>query len=318
MAGSLPSISPFVKGTDFNRWLKGLDFYVTAMDIADDRRKTAVLMHLMGAEIQDIYETLPDPQLTGTPTQFEICVAKLRQYLQPTTNVMAERVTFQRTNMTAGETFDEYLARLRAGAGRCGFTAADLERELRDRSVAGATPQIQERLLQTVGTKGDSFTLRDLQATARAYEETQRLVTQFRCASLESRQAGAAGSQPHPPPVSEVDAVGAWPASSRTFESRGRHAARCFHCGKAGHLRRDCPERQGRQQLSAGRGRPAPPQQQQRRPRGRERDGGTADGGGADDRRPETRRCFRCKKVGHLRYCNVGEQKKVWNGVVIL
>ena len=144
---------------------------MAAMDITDDGRKTAVLMHLMGAEIQDVYETLPDPQLASTPSQFDVCVAKLRQYLQPTTNVMAERVTFQRTNMTAGEAFEEYLARLRAVAGRCTFPAADLTRELRDRSVAGATPRIQERLLQTVGTKGNDFTLQDLQSTARAFEE---------------------------------------------------------------------------------------------------------------------------------------------------
>ena len=185
MAGSLPSVAPYVKGVDFNRWLKGFDFYVAAMDINDNGRKTAVLMHLMGAEVQDIYDTLPEPQLPPTPTCFEVCVAKLRAYLQPTTNVMAERINFQRTSMAASETFDDFIARLRAVAGRCAFPAADLHRELRDRSVAGATPRIQERLLQTVGSKGNDFTLTDLQATARAYEETQRLVAQFRGATLE-------------------------------------------------------------------------------------------------------------------------------------
>ena len=44
----------------------------------------------------------------GTPTAYEICVAKLRAYLQPSTNVMAERVAFQRTGMAAGESFAEY------------------------------------------------------------------------------------------------------------------------------------------------------------------------------------------------------------------
>ena len=315
MAGNLPGIEPFEKGMDFSRWMKRVDFYTAALDITDDGRKRAVLLHLVGAEVQDVYDTLPEPQVAATATEYERCVAKLKQYLQPAGNVMAERVTFQRTCMAAGETFDEYLVRLRAVAGRCGFSAADLERELRDRSVAGATPRIQERLLQTVGTKGDSFTLHDLQATARAYEETQRLVTQFRCASLEDRQAGAAASGPPPPPDqhSEVDAVGMRPDSSRMAAPRGRHAARCFHCGKAGHLRRDCPVRQGQQQRPAtARERPVP-QQQQRRPRGRERGGGTADGGGADDRRPETRRCYRCKKVGHLRHqCPQTDDTDMW------
>ena len=155
MAAGLPSVAPFAKGMDFSRWLKGLEFYAEAMDITDDRRRTAVLLHLMGPDIQDVFDTLPEPTAAATAatSQYDTAVAKLRQYLQPTSNLMAERVTFHRTSMYAGESFDAYLARLRAVAGRCGFPAADLDRELRDRSVAGATPQIQERLLQTVGTK---------------------------------------------------------------------------------------------------------------------------------------------------------------------
>ena len=49
---------------------------------------------------------------------------------------MAERVTFQRTNMTAGETFEDYLARLRQVAERCGFPVADLQRGRRDAAYA--------------------------------------------------------------------------------------------------------------------------------------------------------------------------------------
>ena len=66
---------------DFTRWLKGLEFYTAAMDIVDDRRKTAVLMHLMGPEAQDVYEALPEPQFEATATSYDKCVAKLREYL---------------------------------------------------------------------------------------------------------------------------------------------------------------------------------------------------------------------------------------------
>ena len=75
MAGNLPSIEPFARGMDFSRWLKRMDFYTAALDITDNGRKKAVLLHLMGADIQDVYDTLPEPQVTGTPTEYEKCVA---------------------------------------------------------------------------------------------------------------------------------------------------------------------------------------------------------------------------------------------------
>ncbi|KAF0313408.1 hypothetical protein FJT64_016063 [Amphibalanus amphitrite] len=224
---------------DFSRWLKGLEFYAEAMDITDDRRRTAVLLHLMGPDIQDVFDTLPEPTAAATAatSQYDTAVAKLRQYLQPTSNLMAERVTFHRTSMYAGESFDAYLARLRAVAGRCGFPAADLDRELRDRSVAGATPQIQERLLQTVGTKGDNFSLQDLQATARAYEQTQMLVTQFRNASLSTDGVGRSATALDERP--EVDVVTSGPDQlnavrpQRTADgnrNRQRRTVRCYRC----------------------------------------------------------------------------------------
>ena len=80
MAGNLPGIQPFEKGMDFSRWMKRVDFYTAALDITDDGRKRAVLLHLVGAEVQDVYDTLPEPQVAGTATEYEKCVAKLKQY----------------------------------------------------------------------------------------------------------------------------------------------------------------------------------------------------------------------------------------------
>ena len=61
-----PCISP----AEFSRWLKRVDFYTVALDITDDDRKKGILLHLVGADVQDVYDTLPEPQVAATATEY--------------------------------------------------------------------------------------------------------------------------------------------------------------------------------------------------------------------------------------------------------
>ena len=65
---NISSVEPFVldKGSDSNNniykgwlvWVKELDIYLLAAEVLDAPQKKAVLLHLRGREIRDIYKTL--------------------------------------------------------------------------------------------------------------------------------------------------------------------------------------------------------------------------------------------------------------------
>ena len=320
---ALPTVTRFSPGENFSKWLREAERYMNAAGIQESDRKEAVLLYLVGSEIADLAETLPE-EASETTDKYEKLKTKLTAYLTPVKNTVAERSVFRMMKMEANEDLERFLGRLRAQIAHCGYPATEVETELRDQCVLGSRAGLQEKLIQLAASKGDKLTLTEVRQAARAHRDIQQLGAQLAATRVAEAPAASGNQVPHPPDQLSVDAVGTRPDSSRTAWSRGRRAARCFHCGAAGHLRRDCPERQGQQQRpAAGKGRPAQQQQRQqqpRRPRDRESDGRTADGGGrtsdgggADDRRPETRRCFRCRKVGHLRHqCTEPDHTDMW------
>ena len=148
---SVPGVRQFQQGDDFERWVKSVERYMLAMNITTVERKCALVLHLVGEEIADTYETLPD--VAGTDA-FAVCKTKLSNYLSPTRNVIAERMVFQRMSMDEREEFEAYLTRLRKQMRRCGYGEGEEDRELRDRCVAGASRELQQKFLQKAAEKG--------------------------------------------------------------------------------------------------------------------------------------------------------------------
>ena len=121
MALQLPAVEPYRSGEDFERWSKCVERYLVALNITESERKCAVLLHLLGPDVADVYDTLPEPAV-AVPDAFECCKRKLIAYLSPSRNVIAERMTFHSMCMQSGEEFDQFLGRLRVKGRRCGFS----------------------------------------------------------------------------------------------------------------------------------------------------------------------------------------------------
>ena len=234
MALQLPAVDPYRTGEDFERWSKGVERYLVALNISDSKRKCAVLLHLLGPDIADVYDTLPEP--ANPPSDaFECCKKKLTAYLSPSRNVIAERMTFHSMCMQPGEQFDQFLGRLRVQGRRCGFSVAEQERELRDRCVAGSHGQLREKLLLKAAEKGDELTLTDIRNTARVYQDMRQLGSVI--------QGGASATQ-----VQAVIQAPSKSADGRPTQSDGKplrgsvtgFRGKCFKCGQVGHMKAQC------------------------------------------------------------------------------
>ena len=61
----LPVVQPFSATSDqttlgqrSSKWVKGLEYFLTASNITDKKQKPAVVLHSAGAEVQVVFETL--------------------------------------------------------------------------------------------------------------------------------------------------------------------------------------------------------------------------------------------------------------------
>ncbi|KAF0289155.1 hypothetical protein FJT64_012514 [Amphibalanus amphitrite] len=278
---SIPAVEPFRQGDDFGRWLRGVERYLCAVGIQEADRKCAVLLHLVGPDVADLSETLPE-ETSETADSFERLKRKLTTYLSPVRNAVAERSLFHGMQMEPEEDLERFLGRLRAQVVRCGYAATEVDRELRDRCVLGSRAGLRAKLVKLAASKGDGLTLAEVRQTARAHRDMEQLGAQLGGTRLaEAPAADAEGA---------VNAV-------RSPQSR---LGTCFRCGAAGHWQRDCP--------AAG---AVPRARDSRCPAGQAASGGRsgaagehgrgAPGNSGSDGGPRQRRCFKCGSTGHLK-----------------
>ena len=290
---SIPAVEPFRQDGDFGRWLRGVERYLSAVGIQEADRKCAMLLHLVGPDIADLSETLPE-ETSGTADIYERLKMKLMTYLSPVRNAVAERSTFHGMQMEPEEDLERFLGRLRAQVVRCGYSATEVDRELRDRCVLGSRAGLRAKLVQLAASKGDGLTLAEVRQTARAHRDLEQLGAQL--AGTRLTEAPAA------------DAEGAVNAVKTPQSRRGP----CFRCGAAGHWQRDCPAAGG---VPRARDCPAagavPRARDGRCPAcqaancGRSGAAGEhgrgAPGNSNSDGGTRQRRCYKCGATGHLR-----------------
>ncbi|XP_043191626.1 uncharacterized protein K02A2.6-like [Amphibalanus amphitrite] len=278
------------------------------MDIQGPTRRCAVLLHLVGPDIADVSDSLPEEEAEGPEEdEFTRLKRKLVRYLVPRNNVVAERGKFQGMTMEPEESLEDFLARLRTQILRCGYEPAQVNRELRDRCVLGSRGELQRKLVREAALKGDELNLEDVRRTARAHRDVMDLTTRLSGAPVPAATDGEA-----------VQVVRRQRRAETARPAERPGPGSCFGCGGRGHWRRDCPT--ARADSAPERARPPAAGAVQQR--GVSRPPGPADGGRRDSRRGgplEKRRCFKCGRTGHLkRDCpGIGQVASVEEDVVM-
>jgi hypothetical protein len=100
----------------WEQYVKRFEYYLKATGFNKDAQKKALLLHVSGNEVQDIYETLPEYGMT-----YDDVVEMLSNYFKPEKNISYERHLFRKTKQGETETIDNFIVRLSKLAVSCEF-----------------------------------------------------------------------------------------------------------------------------------------------------------------------------------------------------
>ena len=109
MATALQSFPAFDVNEDqtssihWKKWLQRFENLIVALDMKDDTRTRAKLLHYAGDGVQNIFDTLPD---TGEAKDDKCATDKLSTFSLKST--LHETYKFRQAQQLAGETLDSY------------------------------------------------------------------------------------------------------------------------------------------------------------------------------------------------------------------
>ena len=150
---NIPGVQNFNPHGDANsvaqrwqRWKTSFDYFIVASGINDAPRKKALLLHLLGPECQDIFQTLTITQ-EENQNEFDAAINALNGHFSVQKNVPFERSVFHRAVQDAEENIDQYITRLRKLSLYCEY-GDSVEDQIRDQVISScSSSKLRKRLL---------------------------------------------------------------------------------------------------------------------------------------------------------------------------
>ena len=241
-------------GQNWTKWLRSFNYMVKGKGIKSAEEKFALLLHLAGEEIQDLYDTFPTPSSSSKETVYENLVNLLNDYFLPKKNKTYERHVFRGMKQQS-DSVDTFLTKLKTQANKCEF-GSQLDENVREQLIEGCEDkELRRRILE----KGDEADLQEIirmaksLETGRAHEKAfdssgqSQEVNKLHCVNQERKQVTA----------SQVKEEQRWQGykrnsnknyGQRTSQNSGnqlQNVQRCYRCNGTGHFAKSptCPAR---------------------------------------------------------------------------
>ena len=126
MGLQIPSIPPFNLHGDQNsvsqrrkKWKKQRQYFILASGVNDDALENALLLHMVGQETQDIYDTLNMEEREGT--LYKTLLEGLDQHFCIKKNIAFERLIFRTAKQLEKESVEQYITQLQQLAQYCEY-----------------------------------------------------------------------------------------------------------------------------------------------------------------------------------------------------
>ena len=131
MALSLDAPQTYQDGEDFDLWLDSFELYVCAVGVTETERKRALLLHILGKEVQQKVKAMG--AVAEGQDAYEGVKAQLKTLLAPKTKPVFERNVFHSMTMKdKEEDVVEFVGRLRKQALKCKFPEGQVDVMIRD------------------------------------------------------------------------------------------------------------------------------------------------------------------------------------------
>ena len=167
-------------GPKWNEWVKGLENYLKWLNVSDDERKKAALLHHAGVEVMRIYEAVEkNPRTEGDASEkidtFAEMKQKLANHFNPRKNRFYEKHTFRQARQEDGESIASFATRLRNLAKYCGF--ANVEDKIISQIVEGTN---NKDVIGKVLRSSDDLKLEELLDWGRTREVANHQINDIR------------------------------------------------------------------------------------------------------------------------------------------
>lgn len=207
---------------EWEKWLRSLELYLASEDITDFAKKRNKLLHLGGAQLQEVAYNIPGAIETYNDKEnndvFKILVEKLTDYFSPKQNSTFERHLFRSLKPEQSESFNKFVLRVRHQATKCSFgnsAQEALEINVKDKIIDSWAPtELKKKLLEK------ERSLDEIIEVCNVHEQI--------------------GNQ-----SKAMDSITAGPSTSfainKIQSSNKNNSNQCTRCGKFRHLNKDCP-----------------------------------------------------------------------------
>lgn len=110
-------------GTRWRKWLGRFENMLIGMNITNDKRQRALLLHYAGERVYDIYEA----EKAESEDTYKATKEVLIKYFEPKRNVQMDIYTFRNCKQKDEQSLDEFVTELRQLAKTCAFVNTDGE-----------------------------------------------------------------------------------------------------------------------------------------------------------------------------------------------
>lgn len=193
-------------------WKNEFELFVTASGIKDGKQQRAVLLHLAGTGIREIFRSIPDDK-KGEDKDFKKAMDALTEHFQLKKNVPRARQTFLTTKPKPGERIHNFVIRLQTLAEHCDYND-EKDNQIRDLTLTFIT----DKHLKAKLYRESDLTLSKLLEIVSSYHDKDALVLI---------------------PANSIHSIQTQHGPTKKFQGR------CHKCNKIGHYARDCRCSQG-------------------------------------------------------------------------